>query len=86
LNDDDFAWNYGVAKAATGEYKEAEESFLQIRNEKYRAEYTYLAWLSRCFIMLNKPGLAWEQYLKMDTSDDSFRCGASLPSTFYRRN
>ncbi len=36
LNDDDFNWNLGVAKAATGKYKEAEETLLQLQNEKYR--------------------------------------------------
>ena len=27
INDDDFNWNYGVACAAAGEYKDAEEGF-----------------------------------------------------------
>eukprot|EP00217_Crustomastix_stigmatica_P015940 CAMPEP_0183789418 /NCGR_PEP_ID=MMETSP0803_2-20130417/410_1 /TAXON_ID=195967 /ORGANISM="Crustomastix stigmata, Strain CCMP3273" /LENGTH=557 /DNA_ID=CAMNT_0026033587 /DNA_START=70 /DNA_END=1743 /DNA_ORIENTATION=+ len=71
-NDDDFNWNYGTAKAATGEYKEAEEALLLIQNEKYRAEYTYLAWLAKCYINNNKARLAWELYLRMDTSDESF--------------
>jgi intraflagellar transport protein 56 len=30
LNDDDFNWNFGIASAAAGEYKEAEEALLQI--------------------------------------------------------
>lgn len=36
LNDDDFNWNHGVAKAATGKYKEAEETLLAVQNDKYR--------------------------------------------------
>ena len=36
LNDDDFNWNYGIASAAAGEYREAEEGLLQIQNEKYK--------------------------------------------------
>lgn len=35
-SDDDFHWNYALACAATGDYKEAEGSFLLIRNEKYK--------------------------------------------------
>lgn len=35
-NDDDFNWNYGLAKAATGKYQEAEEALVSIHNEKYR--------------------------------------------------
>ena len=30
LNDDDFAWNFGLASASAKEYKEAEEMLLQI--------------------------------------------------------
>lgn len=37
-SDDDFHWNYALATAATGDYKEAEQSFLLIRNEKYKTE------------------------------------------------
>lgn len=36
MNDDDYGWNYGIAKAATGKYKEAEEKLAGLQNEKYR--------------------------------------------------
>jgi len=71
-NDDDFNWNYGIAKAATGEYKDAEEALLVIQNEKYRTDFVYLTWLARCHIMNGKARMAWELYLRMDTSDESF--------------
>jgi len=71
-NDDDFNWNYGIACAAAADYKEAKEALLQIQNEKYRAEFCYLSWLARCYIMNNEPGLAWEAYVRMDSSNDSF--------------
>ena len=29
-NDDDFNWNYGIACAASGDFKEAEEAFMAI--------------------------------------------------------
>lgn len=35
-NDDDFNWNYGITCAAVGEFKESEESFSKITNEKYK--------------------------------------------------
>jgi intraflagellar transport protein 56 len=35
-NDDDFNWNYGIACAGTGDYKEAEEALVSIQGEKYR--------------------------------------------------
>eukprot|EP00930_Biecheleria_cincta_P003998 TRINITY_DN1048_c0_g1_i1.p1 TRINITY_DN1048_c0_g1~~TRINITY_DN1048_c0_g1_i1.p1 ORF type:complete len:584 (+),score=122.76 TRINITY_DN1048_c0_g1_i1:69-1754(+) len=71
-NDDDFNWNYGITCAAAGDYKEAREAFLQIQNEKYRAEFSYLSWLTRCYIMSNDAGQAWETYVRMDTSNESF--------------
>lgn len=35
-NDDDFNWNYGLALAATGKYREAEEALGAVQNESYR--------------------------------------------------
>eukprot|EP00047_Mylnosiga_fluctuans_P005886 m.243387 g.243387 ORF g.243387 m.243387 type:complete len:556 (-) comp14230_c0_seq1:148-1815(-) len=71
-NDDVFNYNFGQALAATSQWKEAEEAFLLINNERFKAEYTYLSWLARCHIMNRKPRLAWELYLKMETSGESF--------------
>ncbi|CAJ1414714.1 unnamed protein product [Effrenium voratum] len=71
-NDDDFNWNYGVACAAAGDYQEAKEALLSVQDEKNRSEFCYLSWLCRCYIMTNKPGLAWEAYVRMDTSNESF--------------
>jgi intraflagellar transport protein 56 len=32
----------------------------------------YLTWLARCYIYNNKPRLAWELYLKLDQSNESY--------------
>ncbi|XP_057310931.1 intraflagellar transport protein 56-like [Hydractinia symbiolongicarpus] len=71
-NDDSFNFNYGQAKASAGNYKEAEEVFLLIQSEKIKNEYIYISWLARCYIMNRKARLAWEFYLKMETSSESF--------------
>ena len=71
-NDDNFNFNYAQAKAAVGNFKEAEEVFLLIQSEKTKNDYTYLSWLARCYIMNRKARLAWELYLKMETSGESF--------------
>lgn len=71
-NDDSFNFNYAQAKAAVGNYKEAEEVFMLIQNEKIKNDYVYLSWLARCYIMNRKARLAWELYLKMETSGESF--------------
>eukprot|EP00276_Gloeochaete_wittrockiana_P020210 CAMPEP_0184339664 /NCGR_PEP_ID=MMETSP1089-20130417/8337_1 /TAXON_ID=38269 ORGANISM="Gloeochaete wittrockiana, Strain SAG46.84" /NCGR_SAMPLE_ID=MMETSP1089 /ASSEMBLY_ACC=CAM_ASM_000445 /LENGTH=542 /DNA_ID=CAMNT_0026667039 /DNA_START=64 /DNA_END=1689 /DNA_ORIENTATION=- len=83
-NDDDFNWNYALAKAATGQFKDAEETLLLIQNEKYRNEYCYLSWLARCYIMNKKPRYAWELYLKMETSNDSFRLLQLIANDCYK--
>uniref|UniRef100_A0A7S3GFC7 Intraflagellar transport protein 56 n=1 Tax=Palpitomonas bilix TaxID=652834 RepID=A0A7S3GFC7_9EUKA len=83
-NDDDFNWNFGIAKSYVGHWKEAEEALLLVQNEKYRGEYTYIAWLARCHIMNNKPRLAWELYLKMETTGDSFNLLQLIANDCYK--
>eukprot|EP00906_Rhabdomonas_costata_P007860 RCo011231 len=70
--DNDFNWNLGIAQAAAGQYKDAIETLLLITKEAYRQEYCYITWLARCYIMAQQPKKAWELYLKMDTSNESF--------------
>jgi len=71
-NDDTFNFNYGQAKAAVGNFVEAEEAFLQVQSEKIQNDFAYLSWLARCCIMNGKARIAWELYLKMKTSGESF--------------
>ncbi|XP_076650047.1 tetratricopeptide repeat domain 26 isoform X2 [Halictus rubicundus] len=71
-DEDYFNFNYAQAQAAAGYFKEAEEAFLTIRNQKYKNDYIYISILARCYIMNKKPQLAWNLYLKMDTSRESF--------------
>ncbi|XP_065680751.1 intraflagellar transport protein 56 isoform X1 [Hydra vulgaris] len=71
-NDDSFNFNYAQAKAAVGNYKEAEEIMLLIQNEKMKNDYVYISWLARIYVMNRKARLAWELYLKMETSSESF--------------
>ncbi|XP_016304836.1 intraflagellar transport protein 56 isoform X1 [Sinocyclocheilus anshuiensis] len=71
-NDDTFSFNYAQAKAALGNYREAEEVFLLIQNEKIKNDYVYLSWLARCYIMNQKARQAWELYLRLETPSDPF--------------
>ncbi|WIA41956.1 hypothetical protein OEZ86_009260 [Tetradesmus obliquus] len=61
-SDDDFNWNYGLALAATGKYREAEEALGAVQSDKYRSEPTYVSWLARCLIMSGKAAAAWQLY------------------------
>ncbi len=81
---DDFNHNYGISLAATGQYAEAEETLQQVQSDKIRNEYCYLSHLARCFIMVKKPRLAWELYLKMDTSNESFKVLELIANDCYK--
>eukprot|EP00879_Flechtneria_rotunda_P009429 GHRR01009871.1.p1 GENE.GHRR01009871.1~~GHRR01009871.1.p1 ORF type:complete len:458 (+),score=143.98 GHRR01009871.1:1-1374(+) len=64
-NDDDFNWNYGLALAATGKYREAEEALRSIQKDKYRSDPICVSWLVRCYIMTGRAAAAWQLYQDM---------------------
>eukprot|EP00911_Craspedida_sp_UC1_P001436 UC1_evm1s1082 len=72
FNDDTFNMNYGQALASTSQWLEAEQALQSIQSERIRSDFVYLSWLARCYIMTRKPRMAWELYLKMDTSGQSY--------------
>lgn len=71
-SDDTFLYLHGIASAAVGHYGEAEESFTSVKSEKIKGEYSFLSWLVRSHIMNKHAKRAWDMYLKMDTSAESF--------------
>ena len=40
-DDDNFNWNYGIATAASGDYKTGEEALMSIQSESFRLEYAF---------------------------------------------
>lgn len=83
-SDDTFLFNFGQAKTACGQYKEAEEALTQIKNPKIRNEYVFLSHLSRCFVMNGKAQSAWELFLKMDSGPESFNLLLLIANDCYR--
>ncbi|KAJ9599313.1 hypothetical protein L9F63_010207, partial [Diploptera punctata] len=84
INDDSFNFNFAQAQAAKGNYKEAEETFLMIQNEKIRNDYVYISHLTKFHIMNKKPQQAWELYLKMETSAESFNLLQLIANDCYK--
>lgn len=82
-SDDRFNFNYGQAQAASGLFKGAEDAFLIIRNERLKKDFTYTSVLAYCYIMNKKSQQAWELFLKMDTSSQSFNLLQIIANTCY---
>ncbi|XP_072385887.1 intraflagellar transport protein 56 [Diabrotica undecimpunctata] len=82
--DDTFNFNFGQAKAACNQLKEAEEIFLLISDPRIKNDYIYISNLSRCFIMNNKPQQAWELYNKMDNNSENFNLLLLIANDCYR--
>ncbi|XP_072760849.1 intraflagellar transport protein 56 [Anoplolepis gracilipes] len=83
-NQDNFNFNYAQAQTGAGYFKEAEEAFLTIHTEKYKNDYVYISLLSYCYVMNKKAELAWELYLKMDTSTESFNLLQLIANACYK--
>jgi len=83
-NDDGFNYNFGIAQAQTGRYKEAEETLNLVQKEMYRNDYCYLSHLARSCIMNGRPWEAWELYLKMESNSDSFNLLILIANDCYK--
>ncbi|KAL3272369.1 hypothetical protein HHI36_013847 [Cryptolaemus montrouzieri] len=83
-SDDTFNFNFGQAKTACGQYKEAEESLLLVKSEKIKNDYIYLSHLARCYIMNKKAQLSWELFLKMESGPESFNLLLLIANDCYR--
>lgn len=60
------------------------KAFLLVENEKLKYDFVYLSWLARCFIRNNKARLAWELYLKLEQSTESFNLLQLIANDCYK--
>ncbi|KAF4699714.1 Intraflagellar transport protein 56 [Perkinsus olseni] len=83
--DDDFNWNYGIACAAIGDYKEGQQALISVHNPKYRSEFTYLSWLCRCLVLNGDPVSAWEVYTRQEPTSDTFNLLHIIANDCYKQ-
>jgi intraflagellar transport protein 56 len=87
-NDPAFLYNYAVARAAAGKHKEAEPALLSLQSggssEELSRDYIFQMWLARCLVMNGKARHAWELYLKMEGTQESFAMLQLLANDCYR--
>lgn len=83
-NDDDFNWNSGLALASVGRYQEAQEALMLVQNEAYLRDYVYIGWLTRCYLRTKNGAAAWDMYLKLEDSDESFNLLQLIAHDGYR--
>merc|ERR1719502_1862351 len=87
-NDTSFQYNYAIARAAAGKYKEAEPALMSLQgsanSEELAKDYIFQMWLARCLVMNGKARQAWEIYLKMEGTQESFAMLQLLANDCYR--
>ena len=87
-NDPTFQYNYAIARAAAGKYKEAEPALVALQAsasaEELSRDYIFQMWLARCFVMNGKARQAWEIYLRMEGTQESFAMLQLLANDCYR--
>ncbi|KAI5061955.1 hypothetical protein GOP47_0022494 [Adiantum capillus-veneris] len=81
---DEFKWNYGIAKASVGDYCDAEEMLSLISSEKFVEDYYYHTWLAYCLVMNGRAHIAWERYIQVEASDESYSLLQLIANECYR--
>ena len=83
-NDSIFLFNHGIALAATEQFSEALDALVGVSDNNVKCTYVYLSWLCRCYIMTSNAKSAWELYLKMDSTNDSFQLLQLIANDCYK--
>ena len=83
-NDSIFLFNHGIALAATEQFSEALDALVGVSDNNVKSTYVYMSWLCRCYIMTQNAKNAWEIYLKMDSTNDSFNLLQLIANDCYK--
>eukprot|EP00127_Corallochytrium_limacisporum_P007289 Clim_evm30s246 gene=Clim_evmTU30s246 len=57
---------------------------MQVSDSQILKSYPYLGWLGKAHIMMGKPRRAWDLYLRMEHSTESFSLLSLIANTCYK--
>ena len=83
-SDSIFLFNHGIALSAVEQFSEALEALVGVSDANVKSTYVYLSWLCRCYVMTGAAKSAWEIYLKMDSTNDSFQLLQLIANDCYK--
>ena len=79
-----FLWNYGIARAAVGDYHEALQLLLRITDATLTNDFVYTSWLTRCLVMTGDADSAWERYHMVESTQDAYQLLQQIANDAYR--
>jgi len=80
----DFQWNYGISRAAVGDFHEGRQLLEKIEDPSLRADFTWVSWMARCLVMTGDPQGAWDLYRESESTQEAYQLLVQVANDCYR--